>query len=106
VYCGRRRGKRPLPADDSRRPSSDHYRMPKLNWLAKRRSALAEEFHESYVRWQQACDDVRTAYRRWANATSQQSALEFATYCVALDLEERAAEMYCKRAAQVGTDQR
>jgi hypothetical protein len=77
-------------------------RVVMMSWLGKRRSALIDEFTESYVRWREASDYVRTAYRRWSESPSQRSGLEFATYRVALDQEERAATIYSERAARLG----
>jgi hypothetical protein len=63
-------------------------------WLSKRRSALADEFNESYMHWREACEDLRAAYDRWAECPLQQRGLRFATYRAALEREESAAGIY------------
>ena len=70
---------------------------------AKRRSALADEFLESYVRWREACEDVGAAYRRWMNSMPAQRGLGFAAYRAALDREERASRVHSEWAARVGS---
>jgi hypothetical protein len=65
-----------------------------MSWLTKRRSTLADEFLESYERWREACEDVRTAYRRWADCKPQQRVLGFASYRAALEREEEAASIH------------
>jgi hypothetical protein len=73
-----------------------------MSWLTKSRSRLADEIFESYVRWREASARVHTAYRRWVDSTPQESGLEFATYCVALDWEEQAAMDYSELSARAG----
>jgi hypothetical protein len=63
-------------------------------WLSKQRSALADEFNESYLHWREACDDVRVAYDGWVESPLQQRGLRFATYRAALEREESAAGIY------------
>lgn len=53
--------------------------------------SLADEFIDSWVCWREACEDVRSAYRRWDDAASPQRALAFETYRAALEREEQAA---------------
>jgi acyl-CoA reductase-like NAD-dependent aldehyde dehydrogenase len=65
-----------------------------VSWLSKQRSALADEFEESYVDWREACEDVRAAYGHWAQCPPQQRGLRFATYRAALEREESAASMH------------
>jgi acyl-CoA reductase-like NAD-dependent aldehyde dehydrogenase len=65
-----------------------------MRWLSKQRSALADEFEESYVDWREACEDVRAAYGRWAQCPPQQRGLRFATYRAALEREESAAGIH------------
>jgi hypothetical protein len=67
----------------------------------RRRSALADQLFESYLSWREACENVRTAYRRWVDSAPHRCDLEFATYRVALDLEERAAMVYSERSERV-----
>ena len=53
--------------------AADHpSRGVRMSWPTKRRSALADEFFESYLCWREACEDVRGAYRRWADCGPQQ----------------------------------
>jgi hypothetical protein len=61
---------------------------------SKRRTALADQAFDSYLRWREASEAVSAAYRRWSEAPPTQSDLEFAVYRVALDREEAAAELY------------
>jgi hypothetical protein len=74
-----------------------------MTWLTKRRTASAAEFAESYVCWREACEDVRAAYRRWADCQPQQRSLGFATYRAALEREELAANIHCDWAERLGT---
>jgi hypothetical protein len=77
-----------------------------MSLLLKRRSALADEFVDSYVCWREACEDVRAAYRRWADCQPQQRGLGFATYQAALEREERAASIHSEWAELLGAAQR
>jgi hypothetical protein len=72
-----------------------------MGWLVNRRSAVADEFLESYVCWREACEDVRGAYRRWANSTRRQRGLAYAAYRAALDREEYASRVHSDRALNV-----
>jgi hypothetical protein len=72
-----------------------------VSWLSKQRSALADEFDESYVDWREACEDVRAAYGRWLECPAQQRGLRFATYRAALEREESAASIYCDWAERI-----
>jgi len=65
-----------------------------MGWPLKRRSASAEEFIESYVCWREACEDVRTAYRRWTNCRQGERGLGFAAYRAALEREEHASSVH------------
>jgi hypothetical protein len=66
-------------------------------WRAKRKAArqqvdpAAHEYFESYLRWREACEDLRTAYERWANCAPAQRVLAFSGYRAALDREESTA---------------
>lgn len=73
-----------------------------MSWLTKRRSALADEFFESYLCWREACEDVRGAYRRWADCGPQQRGLGFAIYRAALEREELAAGIHSESAERLG----
>ena len=72
-----------------------------ISWLRQRRSALADEFFESYLRWREACEDVRCSYRRWEDSKPQQRGLGFALYRAALDREEHAASMHSNSAERL-----
>jgi hypothetical protein len=72
-----------------------------MSWLSKQRSALGDEFVDSYVSWQEACEDVRSAYLRWSDCTPQQRGLGFATYRAALEREEYAATIHSHWAERV-----
>jgi hypothetical protein len=61
------------------------------------RALLADEFIDSYVGWREACEDVRTAYERWANGESPRRDFAFERYRAALDWEEHAARIHAER---------
>ena len=65
-----------------------------MSRLLKRRSAFADEFINSYVCWREACEDVRTAYRRWLNCDAGERGLGFAAYRAALEREEHASSVH------------
>jgi hypothetical protein len=65
-----------------------------MSRLATRRSALADEFIESYVCWREASEDVRVAYRSWAGCEPHQRSVGFAGYRAALEREEHAAGIH------------
>ena len=56
--------------------------------------SVVDGFLESWVRWREACADVRSAYESWGTCKSAQRPLAFAAYCAALDREEQAAGVY------------
>jgi hypothetical protein len=72
-----------------------------MSWLSRHRSALADEFNDSYVDWREACEDVRAAYRRWMDCPRQQRGVRFATYRAALEREESAAGIHCDWAQRI-----
>jgi hypothetical protein len=83
---------KPAPATDAARFRSE---------LGDRRSAwLREDFFESYVRWREACEEVRLAYERWDSADRWDRGLAFGAFCAALDREGQAARVHadCARA--------
>ena len=49
----------------------------------------------------EACEDVRTAYKRWQDSKDPRRALEFERYTAALDHEEYAANIYSFRTARL-----
>jgi hypothetical protein len=76
-------------------------------WLAKRKAArqhadpIAQEYLESYVHWRAACQELRTAYERWANCAPAQRVLAFSGYRAALDHEESAALVHSQLAQRL-----
>jgi hypothetical protein len=87
-------------------------------WLHKRNSArepaernpsatslesIVDEFLESYVRWREACEDVRAAYEGWGTCRPPQRLLGFNWYRAALDREEAAARLHSKRVDRLRT---
>ena len=62
---------------------------------------LEEEFLASYVRWREACADVRLAYEHWRAAEPGPGAEAFVVYQAALDREECAALDYCDLSGQL-----
>jgi hypothetical protein len=70
--------------------------------LGARRSAwLREDFFESYVRWRQACEEVRQAYEHWSGAERCDRGLAFAAFCAALDREGQAANVHAECARTI-----
>lgn len=59
---------------------------------------LKTDFFNSYVRWREACDEVRLAYERTGTAEQEDRGLAFAALCAALDREEHAARVHADRA--------
>jgi hypothetical protein len=74
-----------------------------MTHLAAERSGLIDAFLDSYICWCEACEDVWSAYRNWAECQPEQRSLEFAAYQSALDREERAATIHWQSAARLGT---
>jgi hypothetical protein len=60
-----------------------------------------EEFLKSYVRWREACAEVRVAYARSEMAERPDRRLAFAAFCAALDREEHAARVHADTHAKV-----
>ena len=52
---------------------------------------VVDEFLETYIRWREECERVRSAYARWTRADASDRASAFAVYRAALDQEESAA---------------
>jgi hypothetical protein len=73
-----------------------------MSWLKSRRSAIVDDVFESYECWREACEDVRTAYRRWADCKPQERGLGFAIYRAALEREEHAASIHSDLAERLG----
>jgi hypothetical protein len=75
-----------------------------MGWLARFTSpplvsdapakVAADGFIDSYVRWREACEHLRAAYRRWVTSAPPQRRLAFDGYLLALDREEHAASMH------------
>jgi hypothetical protein len=55
---------------------------------------LVDEFLDSWVRWREACEDVRSADAHWGACKTAQRGLAFASYRAALDREDHAARVY------------
>jgi hypothetical protein len=68
---------------------------------ADRAPDLADEFAEIYLRWREESAAVQLAYERWRAAPADDTAHAYAAYHAALDLEERAATVFCECAARV-----
>ena len=62
---------------------------------------LDDEFLASYVRWREACTDVRLAYEHWRGSEPGPGAEAFVVYQAALDREECAALDYCDLSGQL-----
>jgi hypothetical protein len=63
--------------------------------------AIGDEFFESYLRWRQACENLRTAYEQWDRCSPAQRMLTFNRYKAALDREEHAAKVHSRLAEQL-----
>lgn len=73
--------------------------------LTERRSAwLKQDFFDSYVRWREACEEVRVAYERWGGADRGDRGLAFAAFCAALDREGHAASVHSESARAIRAD--
>jgi hypothetical protein len=56
--------------------------------------SFVDDYFGAWVCWREACEDVRSAYKRWARCGAAQRGLAFASYRAALDREEQAAGVY------------
>ena len=89
-----------------------------MRWLTKRRATreaapespvpeperatpIADQFFDSYLRWREACEDLRTAYNRWHSCEPPQRFLAFDGYRAALEREERAARVHSHMAERL-----
>ena len=63
---------------------------------AARRRAAIEAVFDAYSAWRRECIAVHGAYRRWARAATSDARFAFVAYRVALDREERAADLYAQ----------
>jgi hypothetical protein len=59
-----------------------------------RRERLVDELVEAYIDWREMCVRANDAYGAWAGETGPRGRVAFELYTVALDAEERAAEVY------------
>jgi hypothetical protein len=80
------------PARRASKPTA----KPKPKAKAKRKAAarVADEFFDSYLRWREASEDLRTAYKQWGSCEPSQRIFRFEAYRAALDREERAARAH------------
>ena len=69
---------------------------PKAKAKAKPKAVarVADEFFDSYLRWREASEDLRTAYEQWGSCDPSQRILGFEAYRAALEREERAARVH------------
>ena len=61
---------------------------------AEQSRSFVDELFDSWVRWREACEDVRSAHERWRTCKAPQRGLAFASLRAALDREEHAAGIY------------
>jgi hypothetical protein len=59
--------------------------------------SIVDELLDSYLRWREACEDVRAAYESWRTCDPQHRLLGFDWYRAALDREEEAACVHSNR---------
>jgi hypothetical protein len=62
---------------------------------------MVDRLMEMYASWRERSAAVALAYDRWTKATWPERELEFATYRIALDLEERACRRYADLAEEL-----
>jgi hypothetical protein len=62
---------------------------------------LVDGFLETYVRWREECERVRSAYAVWTGADARDRASAFAVYRAALDQEESAADWHWASSEQL-----
>jgi len=79
-----------------KRPLSATTKLQRLR-KSTRRSADVNAALVAYSNWRAQCGEVRTAYRAWVRAAPEQASLAFASYRLAVDREELAAEAYAER---------
>ena len=61
---------------------------------AVRAAAIGERLIDAYVDWRQHAAAVWKAHERWMSASPPEWPTAYASYCIALDLEEIAGERY------------
>lgn len=74
---------------------------PKLWRKPERIAPIVDEFFDSYLRWREASEDLRTAYEHWGSCEPSQRIFEFERYRAALDREERAARVHSQLAERL-----
>jgi hypothetical protein len=84
-------------APDVQRAAAQVTRMNRLT-----RKRLVDEMIDGYVDWRQTCHLVEDAYHSWSTAGRARAPVTFGLYSVALDREERAAEVYADLVQRVG----
>jgi hypothetical protein len=65
-----------------------------MSWATMPASALVDEFLDSWVRWRETCEDVRSSYQSWRECEPPHRELAFVSYGMALDREEHAARIH------------
>lgn len=86
---------------DGGNPRPKRRLLPKLWRKPERIAPIVDEFFDSYLRWREASEDLRTAYDRWGRCEPSQRIFEFEAYRAALDREERAARVHSQLAKQL-----
>jgi hypothetical protein len=64
------------------------------------RRAMDKAF-DAYLEWRERSETVQIAYSMWTAAPSEDVAVAFRAYVVALDREENAANRYCALVEEV-----
>jgi hypothetical protein len=75
-----------------------------MSLLADERSALFDDFLNSYVSWREASDDVWDTYRHWAECEPEDRSFAFAAYRSALDWEDYVARIHSDRAQRLSAE--
>jgi hypothetical protein len=87
----------PAVASNVSEPDMRRYMMNTL-----RLNRLLDELVEAYVDWRETCAWVDDAYGAWASERRPANGGGFEQFMVALDAEERAAEVYARLVRRAG----
>jgi hypothetical protein len=68
--------------------------------------SITDEFLESYVRWREASEEVRTAHEHWRTCEPHHRRVAFERYRAALDGEDYAARIHCDWTERLRTTER
>jgi hypothetical protein len=69
--------------------------------VAERLRALEDAILDSYARWREACEDVRSAYKAWHGSSAVQRDPSFEGFRAALNWEEQMARVHADRTGEL-----